>query len=526
MAVPSVVIEENVPFSQSKIWGAQREYYDQQGIAAWSGEVPFYITSNTYMAASYAKLVCRFMQDWVRRHPGAEKAPFYAIELGTGSGQFSYYFLRQFMMMREKLGLGHIKFCYVMSDFTQANVDFWKSHKDINRYVQEGVLDFAIFDVENDSEVTLIQSGEVISAKSLQNPLITIANYLFDSVVSDVFHVKDGKLYESLVSMRTTKKNSIDGRPIKWNDVKVTYEDRLIKGDYYQDPDFNAVLNSYCADLKDSVFFFPIGSLRVIRQLRALSNDKLLLLTSDKGFVGLHELEEETHPELDFHGSFSVMVNYDTISRYFKQLGGDAVMQCPRDAIVTATFITGAQFSELTEMNWAIEQYVSEFSPADYFNIYEHVQADPDACQLDTIASALSLSHWDPGLYDDVAERISDLIVDADYDVLYYLKQFLYRVADNYYQLPGANDTIFAVATFYQEAMEFGMALKYFEVSRQYFPETWELEFNCGYCAFYLKQYEQAMAYFEAAMTYNPKSQETKRWIRDTKKKLALAEPA
>ena len=522
MATPSVVVEENVRFSQSLIWRAQREYYDQQGIAAWTGEVPFYITSNTYMAASYVKLVIRFIQDWVKRDPSAVDQTFYALELGTGSGQFSYYFLRQFVHMREKLGLGHIKFCYVMSDFTQANVEFWKSHPDINRFVQQGLLDFAIFDVENDDEIRLLESEHVISSQSLHNPLIVVANYLFDSVVSDVFHVKDGQLHESLVTMRTTKNNMASGRPKQWESVKVSYEDRPVAGNYYSDPLFNKVLMSYEQDLENGAFFYPVGSLRVINQLRQLSNDKLLVLTSDKGFVGLHELEDETHPELDFHGSFSVMVNYDAIARYFKALGGDAVMQCPRDAIVTGAFVLGEKFDQLTELNWAIDQYVSEFSPADYFNIYEHVQADPDQCQLDTIASALSLSHWDPGLYDDVSERVSDLIDGADYDVVHYLKQYLHRVADNFYCLPGSNDTIFAVATFYQEAMDFDTALKYFELSRQYFPATWELEFNCGYCCFHLDQYEQALAYFDAALVFEPKSSETKRWIRDTKKEISL----
>jgi hypothetical protein len=522
MGLPSVIIESDVPFSESRIWSSQREYYDKQGIAAWAGEVPFYITSNVYMAASYAKLVLRFMQDWTRRNPDAKKHPFYLIELGTGSGQFSYYFLRQFIEMRQQLGLTDLKFCYVMSDFTQANVDFWRAHPDIRRYAKEGVLDFAIFDVENDDEVTLQESGQVISAKSLYNPLITVANYLFDSVVSDVFQVRDGELYECRTTTRTTEENYKNDAPVDWQEVSVTFEDYIVTGDYYQDPLFNQVLHSYKGDLENGTFFFPVGSLRVIRQLRALCNDKLLLLTSDKGFVGLDELEGEEHPELDFHGSFSVMVNYDAISRYFHLLNGDAVMQCPRDAIVTAAFITGEQFDQFIEMRWALDQYVSEFSPADYFNIYEHVQSHPELCALDTLSSALSLSHWDPGLYDDVSERISDLIEEADYDLINYLKKYLYKVAENFYLLPGCNDTIFAVATFYQEVMEYETALKYFQISRHYFPASWELEFNCGYCAFHLNRHEEALAFFNEALTFNPKSKETKHWIEDTKEVLNM----
>ena len=282
-------------------------------------------------------------------------------------------------------------------------------------------------------------------------------------------------------------------------------------------------MHSYEEDLESGAFFFTIGSLQVIRQLCALSNNKLLLLTSDKGHIDLSELEEESHPELDFHGSFSVMVNYDAMGRYFEELGGDFYMQCPRDAIVTAAFLLGSDISELTEFQFALDQSVSEFSPADYFNIYENIEKTPNNYNIDTLASALSLSRWDPGLYDDVTERISDCIDDADHDLVEYLKRYLHRVAENYYHMPGSNDTIFEVGTFFQEVADFEMALVYFEKSRDYFPSTWELEFNCGYCHYQLEDFETAIPYLEKAAAHNPKSSETKELLKDAQQKLISA---
>ena len=522
MSAQSVIIDDQVRFSQSSIWHAQREYYDKQGIAAWTGDVPFYITSNAHIGGTYAALVIRFIQDWLRREPSAIDHVFYVIELGTGSGQFSYYFLRQFERLCHSLKLDHIKFRYVMSDFTEANINFWKEHPGLNTFVEKGLLDYAIFDVEHDSEVRLVHSGDVISPKSLVNPLIVFANYLFDSVVSDVFNVEQHQLYESLVTMRTPRQNTKDGKPISWEKVDVSYKDVPLKPDYYEDPVFNQVLKGYEKDLESGAFFFPVGSLRVIRQLCALSNNKLLLLTSDKGHIDLSELEEESHPELDFHGSFSVMVNYDAIGRYFAERDGDYYMQCPRDAIVTAAFLLGADIEELTEFQFALDQMVSEFSPADYFNIYENIESKPESYNIDTLASALSLSRWDPGLFDDVTERISECIEDADADLIEYLKRYLHRVAENYYHMPGSNDTIFEVGTFFQEVSEFETALEYFEKSRQYFPSTWELEFNCGYCYVQLEDYAQAIPYIEKALAHNPKSSETKELLKEAKQKMLV----
>ncbi len=514
MASSPVVIDDKVRFSQAQIWRAQRDYYNKRGIAAWTGDVPFYITSNAYIGSTYATLVIRFIQDWLHREPNALSHVFYVIELGTGSGQFSYYFLRQFERLRAQLKLESIKFCYVMSDFTQTNIDFWLEHKGLAKFVEQGMLDFAVFDVEHDSQVQLIKSQAVLSAQSLVNPLIVFANYLFDSVVSDVFNVENGQLHESLVTMQTTQHNMRDGQPISWPGVRVSYTDAPVTQGYYKDVHFENVLKSYERDLENGAFLFPIGSLRVIRQLLTLSNHKLLLLSSDKGHIDIEELKEESHPELDFHGSFSVMVNYDAIGRYFTELGGDHYMQCPRDAIVTAAFLVGSPLNELTEFQFALDQHVSEFSPADYFNIYENIERNPKAYNIDTLASALSLSHWDPGLFNDISSRISDCIDNADHDLIEYLKKYLHRVAQNYYHMPDKQDTIFEVGIFFQEIGEYESALHFLKLSREYFPACFEFEFNCGLCYNELQQYDQALAHLEAALQYDPKSIETKKLIK------------
>src|SRR5688572_29220218 len=91
----AVVIERNKRFSECHLWQVQRDYFDQQGINAWVNQVPFYITSNPFIANTYAAVIIRFFQDWVRKNPQAKNHPFYILELGTGSGQFSFYALKR-----------------------------------------------------------------------------------------------------------------------------------------------------------------------------------------------------------------------------------------------------------------------------------------------------------------------------------------------------------------------------------------------------------------------------------------------
>ena len=119
-----IVIEDAVRFSKSGLWQAQRSYYDQQGVDAWTDEVPFYVTSNPVIADKYARVTARFFQDWVNRFPESAGQTFYIIELGAGTGQFSFYYLKRITSLLERFRLSGIRFCYVMTDFTSQNIEF------------------------------------------------------------------------------------------------------------------------------------------------------------------------------------------------------------------------------------------------------------------------------------------------------------------------------------------------------------------------------------------------------------------
>ena len=96
MAQQKVTLEHQQVFSKSKVWQAQRRYYDQSGIDAWSGDVPCYITTNPFIAYHYAAVVAAFIEDWQKTHPSDDiDQPFYCVEIGAGHGQFGFYFLKK-----------------------------------------------------------------------------------------------------------------------------------------------------------------------------------------------------------------------------------------------------------------------------------------------------------------------------------------------------------------------------------------------------------------------------------------------
>jgi hypothetical protein len=75
-----------------------------------------------------------------------------------------------------------VPFKYILTDFTQQNIDFWRSHPSFQPLVEAGLIDFALFNAESDDTMTLQVSGEVLGAESLHNPVIAICNYIFDTL--------------------------------------------------------------------------------------------------------------------------------------------------------------------------------------------------------------------------------------------------------------------------------------------------------------------------------------------------------
>lgn len=514
-----ITIEENKRFSESQIWAGQREYYDQKGVEAWGGDVPFYITSNPFFGDCYAQLVIRFIQDWIKLHPDAIQHPFYILELGTGTGQFSFHVMKKLVALRDAFQMQDIKIQYIMSDFTENNVNFWKDHPTLQPYREQKLLDYAVYDLEHDESIKLYESGITLTAGVTKNPLIVFANYIFDSIVNDTFVVENNTLKEALISLKTPKSNLNNNKPRDWEKVKIEYHENEISNSYYNNKHLDDILFDYKNLLKDTNFLFPIGGLRCLQNLTKISNNKLFIISSDKGYSTLSELEDLDYPELDFHGSFSVMVNYHAIGNYFKRQQGDCFYQTPRDGLSSAVFTSGFTIDNLSETKQALEQSIEGFSPSDFFILYEHIDDTIEDAKLKTLASFLSLSQWDPFVFHNVHADLVELLNDADAEMADYLLKNMPKVYDNFYYVPGCDDIYFALGLFYYELDHFNEALKYYHLSEKHFEVGFESAFNIGLCHFYLEEYSASLEYLNKALEFKPRARQVKELIKQASRK-------
>ncbi|CAN0389796.1 unnamed protein product, partial [Hapterophycus canaliculatus] len=78
-------------------------------------------------------------------------------------------------------------FKYVITDFSHANFGFWMNHPRLQELFALGVVDFAVFDAEAGPGEVGGLSGEELRPGDLDNPVIVVANYVFDSLKQDAF---------------------------------------------------------------------------------------------------------------------------------------------------------------------------------------------------------------------------------------------------------------------------------------------------------------------------------------------------
>jgi tetratricopeptide (TPR) repeat protein len=519
MSTEKIVFEPPSRFSALSIWPHQKKYYAQKGIDAWAHDVPSYVTSNPYIARQYAKTTAYFILNWIQKNPDAMHHPFYMIELGTGTGQFSFYFLSSLIAFLQDLQCDHIKICYVMTDVTESLFTFWRKHPALQSFMEAGILDFALCDFNAVDCFQLQLKQKTVSSSDFKNPPVVIANYIFDSLPTDLFYAHNGKLEQVLVSLKTHQKNVKAGSFINLNGLDFEYHPESISDVYYENK-FDSILTEYKNTLIDSYFQFPICLLQNIQKLLTLTNNRLVLLSSDKGHSSFEELDHCDTPELAIHGNcFSTMVNYEALSRYLKNQGGDYCVQQFRDHIITCVFTSGFEMESYPLFKNQAREMVNTFSPTDYFDLFKNIERNFQHATLEELLAFLNLSCWDARLFSKLCDHIVEQVDQAHPDTRLFLQKNLPLIADSFYFYPNCDDVYFNVAIVYQALNAFEAAIGYYQKSIAVFEGSDVVLFNIAMCHYSMHQKNEALVYLKRALQLNQNLSHIKEMIALIEKK-------
>lgn len=492
--------------SVSPLWKMQHAFFKNQGIHAWAGKVPFYVTSNPCVGASYAQTALRFIQDCLKQETTTIDDPFYIVETGAGHGKFSFSFLKTFCKLREILGLSDVPVIYVISDIAASNISFLENKEELQPYLERGILDFALFDCCNDKTIHLQRQKITVRSETAKRPMVFIANYVFDSVPADIFRVKRGTLEEGLVSIDE------DASDNPSESLKTYFKPVTLP--YYQNPVFDELLKWFSEQVNGKAFLFPTGPLQAMQTIEKLSNGRFMMIGFDKGYLYPWQLPGVKTIKLFNHGGgSSLSVNFSVLGEYCTRREGMYFTLHSGIGMKLAHYIMGYDKAMLPETTFQIEQLSNSMNPRDFHSLHSFLSENTSKLSPQQILSYLRISHWDPYVFSKYFDSFCETIKDAHEVIKQSFLDILPKIAANIYTMPGIRSQAFEIGVACQLLQRHELAIGYYERSLKELNKTFSVCCNLGLCHTVLGNYELAQTYFERAEEERPATDYLVKWL-------------
>ncbi len=497
-------IEDAKRLSHSKLWDIQRNYFNTKGLDAWKGEVPFYVSSNCFIANVYANLVFRLIQ---QAHLASPSHPlsFQIIELGAGTGKFSFYFIKFFLELLKASELS-VNFCYTLTDFSEKIISSIQDNHSFTELKKQlaanQTIECTVWDFET-AQKSIVKPGHT--------PII-IANYVFDCIKQDKFNIDNGVLHEVQVALtnRYLKFDPLAPKTLK--DIEFKESNVAVDPNtYYEDSKLNAVLKNYIATMKTGTeFCMPVGAFNFISLLD--DTQPYYLLVGDKGLSRTEDFEATQRRELmSYDGCYSFLLNFNALKQYFEQLGGEYI---GTDYVYTfGVHLYGNRLAKKTvhAVKNDFNEIATRFGPKEYLSICQEFQGSCYRFKLDTIIDFIKLSNYDPDAYGIVHDRlIEQLPLVNDFNkpnILWTMNQ----VENNIYVLGTAFDTYNLLGIFYQLIGDLEKAEELFNKSINILGPSGPTYHNLGILHTLKKDKAAAIQYFEKSLQIEEKNSVAKR---------------
>ncbi|HEY6352019.1 MAG TPA: SAM-dependent methyltransferase [Candidatus Angelobacter sp.] len=493
------MLETDVPLSQSVIWRMQREFYVQRGVKAWTEDmIPQFITNNPFIAEIYAGMVLSFLGDCKGPAASPEK-PLRIFELGAGVGKFSYLLLRQLSSLLRARGMVPATVRYCMTDCSESMIQHWRDNRDLAEFVSCGMLEFERFQV-----------GEEIDSRFLSSrgPLVLIANYVFDSLPQDAFEVKDGKMFETLVS--TTKPAQSEGAgTITLSQLQLSYKNVAPGPQRYSDEAWNRILELYRSHLAKGTVLFPCAALEMLAKARNFSDGRMLVLVADKGFAHEEEMALcQGPPTIEFHGAncFSQMVNLHAVGKYFQAIAGESLLPDKHSTSLNICgFLEGRPDDQFAATKAAYVEAQAAFGPDDLFTLFAWLNVHMEEMTVAQILAALRLSRWDPILllrvFPVLARQIRTVAAER-----YDLRNAMLKTWANHYPVSQSENALaFDCGVILLELHFFEDAVSMLKISQQILGPSAATSYNLGLCSLGLGWNREALACMVEACELDPR---------------------
>lgn len=481
-------LEGRTPFSESLIWELNRTYYQKKGLESWrDGTVPHQHTSNALVGKTYAELILAFLKDLAAKGKIQEKV--YILELGAGHGRLAFHILQHLTRIMEEADLVLPPFCYVLSDIIEDSLQFFQQHAQFQTYFEQGILDVAYFDAIGTKSIELRYAGHTISAQNLKQPLVALANYFFDSLPNDLFHFEQGKIGACSIALEMDEnpENMDEGDLLEA--VDLIYDETPTDAEFYKQPILNEILKYYRTTIPNAYLLFPEKGMQCLQNLQQLSQKGLILLSMDKGFHEIHDLQKKKAPEMITHGSMSFWVNYHALEMYCKKHKGTSFFPTFSNFYSElACFLFLPETKTYVETKLAYKRFVDDFGPDDFNTLKRLSYTQLNRMSLPELIAMLRLSAYDSTFFENILPRFKQVARQVTLKERGRIAQSLHRTWKGYFSLQGSFDLAYEMGGIFYDLGYYKEALQYFHSSVNSFGEKADIFYNKALCHYQLRE--------------------------------------
>jgi len=267
-----------------------------------------------------------------------------------------------------------------------------------------------------------------------------------------------------------------------FKDAQYEYVKHPINTNYYpENPTLNKILEAYEAECENAAFLMPLGGVKCIENVKKFTKGPVIFLVSDKGVTDKDLFDEKDDPDVSFHGSVSMMVNFDALRRYTELCGGHCLLMGDKGAdFQVANFIFQTDY-KIPNTTYAFANSLSCFSPQDLFDIC-YIDDEPitNFKSLEAIVNILNLAEWDPSIFYDYHEQMIEILEKDDFTigVQHSIVNGLKRAWRYFFKLEKSQDLPFAIGTTLYNMGFNEQAIEFYHYSLAFFGQDRDTYFN------------------------------------------------